>query len=259
MEKLQPHLKIKQGDIGPYVLLPGDPGRIKRIVKYWDEAKEIVFNREFLTYTGMYKGIPISATSTGIGSPSAAIAVEELSNVGAKVFIRVGTCGALKKEIQPGNLIIPSRALRNEGTTPEYVESGFDAVPAPEVFDALQQAAKELGKVYFVGVNRTHDAFYEPAQNFLRLTEIPEYKSGVLVSSEMECSTVFVTARLRGLKAGAVLAVNTSEPLEEIAKNPDLIYHLETSPKADDGIDATIQVALKAIEELEKKLQLRKK
>jgi len=244
----QPHLKIKQGDIAPFVLLPGDPGRIERIVKRWDEAHEVAYNREFLTYSGRYKGIPISATSTGIGSPSAAIAVEELANVGAKTFIRIGTCGALRKEIEPGRLIIPNQAIREEGTTKEYVGDNYQALPDRAVFGALKQAAEEMSVKYFIGSNRTHDSFYEPAINFLRLMELPEYKNGKLISSEMECSAVFTVARLRGLKAGAVLSVNTTEILEEVADNPTMLYRLEVSPTADQGVEYAIKTALRAIE-----------
>lgn len=248
MEKLQPHLKIKKGDIAEIVLIPGDPARVKRIAKYWEEAREVVFNREFLTYTGRYKGIPISATSTGIGSPSAAIAVEELVNAGAKIFIRIGTCGALKKEIAPGSLIIPDRALRQEGTTKEYLDDQAEAKPDSGIFEALRRAAQELDKAFYSGTNRTHDGFYETPGNFLKLAGLPEYRNGELVSSEMECSAVFVVAALRQAKAGAVLAVNISEPLDEIIKNPDMIYHLESSPEADQGVERAIQVALRAVE-----------
>jgi len=251
----QSHLLIKKGDIAPYVLLPGDPGRIKRIVRFWDSGKEVKYNREFLTWTGTYKGIPISATSTGIGCPSAAIAVEELTNAGAEIFIRIGTCGALKKEIRPGNLILPDSALRQDGTTKEYVVPDFVAQASPEVFKALSDAAQSLGMVFFSGINRTHDAFYETTENFLSLMQTEEYKKGRLVSSEMECSSVFTVASLRGKKSGAVLAVNTAEPLEDIAKDPDLIYRLETTPDADKGIDDSIRVALRAIELLEKRKQ----
>lgn len=248
MSKLQPHLKIKKGDIAPYVFLPGDPGRIPKIVKHWDSGEEIEYNREFLTYTGKYKGIPISVTSTGIGCPSAAIAVEELANCGAKVFIRIGTCGALKKEIKPGDLIIPSKALRLDGTTKEYVSEDFEAKPDEDVYKALIKAMENFQFKYFIGVNRTHDAFYETTENFLKLMELPEYQEGNLVSSEMECSAVFTIAKIRGLKAGTVLAVNTSEPLEAIAENPDLVYQLETTKDADKGVENAVLVALRAVE-----------
>jgi len=129
----QPHIKCKEGDVAKYVLLPGDPGRIEKIIKYWDEAKKIAFNREFLTYTGKYKGIEVSATSTGIGGPSTAIAVEELVNIGAKVLIRVGTCGSLREVIKIGDIIIPIAAMKQDGTSKDYLPVEFPAVADLEV------------------------------------------------------------------------------------------------------------------------------
>lgn len=252
---LQPHIKCQEGDISPIVLTPGDPNRVKKIITYWDEAREVANNREFLTYTGKYKGIPISATSTGVGSPSAAIAIEELANIGAKVFLRIGTCGAFKKEINPGDLIIPFAAIRAEGTTKEYLPPEFPSVADPFIFRNMEDSAKELGFRYFTGIDRTHDAFYEHINNMLRWGEIYKDKrmskwNAPIVSSEMECSTVLMLAMLRGLKAGCVLSVNTTEPLDEIAENPDLIYELIESPNAKDGIDKAIQVALKTVEKI---------
>ncbi|RJO59470.1 uridine phosphorylase [Candidatus Parcubacteria bacterium] len=251
MEKTQPHLNLITGDVPAFVFLPGDPARIDKITKYWDSWKEIAYQREFRTCVGTYKGIPVAATSTGIGSPSAAIAVEELVAVGAKTFIRIGTCGALKSEIQPGDIIIPSRALRLEGTTQEYVNDDFQASADPTVLKSLETSAKELGIKSFTGVNRTHDAFYESAERFLRLMKLPEYACGELISSEMECSAIYTVAKLRNTRAGAVLAVNTTEPLDRIAKNPDLIYQLEVSPRAAEGIDRAIRTALRAVELLD--------
>ena len=248
MTELQPHIKLKKGDIAPYVLIPGDPGRVRTIASYWQEAKEIMFNREFLTMTGVYNGVPISAVSTGIGCPSAAIAVEELANIGAKVLIRVGTCGALREEIKVGDLIIPNRALRQDGTTKEYVDSKKQAIPDDDVYNKLIQAAEKLDYRYFTGVNRTHDAFYEPIDNFLNLQKLPEYEQGDLISSEMECSAVFLVGGFRSIKTGAVLAVNTEEPLNLIAKNPEMIYHLETAGDGISGISRAIRTALLAVE-----------
>ncbi len=252
MSTFQPHIKLKSGDIAPYVLIPGDPARVKKIANYWDEAREVVFNREFLTMTGRYKSIPVSAISTGIGCPSAAIAVEELSQVGAKVLIRIGTCGALQSQIKGGDLIIPNQTLRQDGTTQEYVDQSVKALPNKEVYQALVSSAEKLGYRYFTGINRTHDAFYEPVENFLSLRNLAEYKSGQLISSEMECSAVFLVGKLKGLQTGAILAVNTEEPLDLIAENPEMIYHLETSPHAVAGVDKAIQTALTAIEDLAK-------
>lgn len=257
MEKLQPHIKCKPGDVAKYVLLPGDPGRVKQIVKYWDRAKKVAENREFLTYTGRYKGIPVSATSTGIGCPSAAIAIEELANIGAEVFIRVGTCGGLHKKVKAGDIVVPLAAMRCEGTSKEYLPEEFPAVSDPEVYNALMTAAKQLKYKIHTGINRTHDAFYEHQDNLLRWASLYKDKrmrkwEYPLVSSEMECAIVFLLPMLRGLKAGCVLVNVTPEPLSDLAKDPGLIYKIDEGGKKI-GVDEAIKVALKAIEILEGK------
>jgi uridine phosphorylase len=254
---MEPHIKCKKGDIAKYVLIPGDPARVKNIASYWDKAREIANNREFLTYTGTYKGIPITATSTGIGCPSAAIAIEELANIGAKVFIRIGTCGALQRGISAGDLIIPFAAVRAEGTSKEYVPEEFPSVATPEIFNALTKAADKLKYKYFTGINRTHDAFYEHIDNFVRWGRI--YKDErmknwkyPLVSSEMECSIALLLPMLRGLQSGCVLAVNTPEPLEDVVKDPNMIYKLDETKSTKSGIDEAIKTALESILLLEK-------
>jgi len=246
---IQPHLKCKERDVEKYALLPGDPSRVERITKYLEDVRKISLNREFLTYTGKYKGIPVTVTSTGIGCPSAAIAIEELANLGAEVFIRVGTCGSLQKEINVGDLIIPFAAMRSEGTTKEYVQPEFPALADLDVFNALIKAAKTLNLKFFTGVNRTHDAFYEAKENFLELNKI---KSKKLVSSEMECSTIFLLPMIKNLKGGAILTVATFEPLEEVAKNPELVYELIGKESVDEGIENSIKIALEAVNILEK-------
>jgi len=254
---MQPHIKCKRGDISKYVIIPGDPARVKLIASFWDKAKEVANNREFLTYTGFYKGIKISATSTGIGCPSTAIAIEELANIGAEVFIRVGTCGALKKEIESGDLIIPYAAIRAEGTSKEYIPSEFPSVATPEIFNKLVEAAKKEKLRFFTGINRTHDAFYEHINNFIKwgdiyLDERMKNWKYPLVSSEMECSIAFLLPMLRGLKSGCVLAVNTPEPLDEVVKDPAMIYKLDSSSHTKSGIENAIKVALEAIVMIEK-------
>jgi len=253
MTNLQPHINIKSGDISPYVLIPGDPARVRKIAEYFDDPKEVMFNREYLTINGIYKGVAITAMSTGMGCPSAAIAVEELAKVGAKVLIRIGTCGGLKKDILPGDLIIPKRALKQDGTTLEYEDKAVESLPNDQIFTNLVDSAQKLNYRYFTGVNRTHDAFYETIDNFLKLMELPEYENGELVSSEMECAAVFTVAKLRGLKAAAVLSVNTAEPLEEVKANPDIVYQLEVTEEAKKGVDRAIEVALNTIVKMDGK------
>lgn len=255
--KKQPHILCDTQDIGKIVLLPGDPGRAKYIAKnYFERAKRIAQNREFTTYTGYYKGVKISTTSTGIGSPSTAIAVEELINIGAKVLIRVGTCGgALKKEILPGSIIIPTATIREEGTTKEYLPSEFPAVADFQVIDALSKSAQDLRFKYYLGINRTHDSFYGQSKNIKQWGSIytnPRTKDWEypLLSSEMECAPLFLIGTLRGVKTGAVLAVNANpEPLKEIVLGQfkfDVPNTKIKSMEAEKSIDRAITTALEA-------------
>lgn len=241
---LQQHLKIDK--IEKYVLLPGDPGRIDKILKYLTDIQEINVNREFRSFNGRYKGIKISIVSTGIGCPVAAIAVEELANIGAEVLIRIGTCGGLLKEMQPGDIVIPNAAMCFDGTTKEYKPDIKKIEANKRVTKSLIESAKQSGTKYFVGTNRTHDAFYEPTENFVKLV------GQGLISSEMECSSVFLVSDLRNLQAGAILVVNTPEPPEEVLRNPNVVYRLVDENRVQQGVDNAIKIALEAIRILEK-------
>ena len=204
--KMQYHLKLKPGDVGKYVLLPGDPDRVLRISKYLDDVKEVVFHREYRTCTGSYKGIKVSATSTGIGCPSAAIAVEELANVGATHFIRVGSTGALQPHINVGDIIINTASMRNEGTTKFYVDDGFPAVADHFLTHALIQAGTELEKKkpleLHIGLNASDDAFYGETPEWIEM--LSRHK---LLNVEMESAAIFSIAHMRGLKAAMVCGV----------------------------------------------------
>ena len=156
----QYHVALKKGDIGKYVLLPGDPGRVPLIAEYFDAAKEVACNREYRTYTGTVAGITVSATSTGIGCPSAAIAVEELIRVGAEVFIRIGTAGALQRGIGLGDVVITTASVREEGTTRQYVPLSYPSVADLDVTLALREAAKKLEVNYHCGISHCKDAFF---------------------------------------------------------------------------------------------------
>lgn len=261
----QPHILCTKEDLGKVVLLPGDPARAKLIgEKYLDKGKFIAQYREFLTYTGFYRGIKVSVTSTGIGSPSTAIVVEELINLGAKLLIRVGTCGgALKDYIKVGSIIIPTASIREEGTTKEYLPEEFPAIADYRVVRALESSAQEQGFPYYIGINRTHDAFYGQAKNIKKWGSPyldPRMKNWdyPLLSSEMECAPVFLISLMRGVMAGAVLAVNyTPEPLEEIVKGVKKFStpgtHLVTK-EAKASVDRAIKTALGAVEKLKNML-----
>lgn len=157
---LQYHIKCKEGDVAPYVLLPGDPKRVEVVASFWDEARKIADNREYITYAGVYKGVPITCTSTGIGCPSTAIALEELARIGATTFIRIGTCGTFQDHVRNGDLAIFDSAMRYDGTSRLYVPPEFPAVASLEVTQALIEAAQSLGFPYHVGTARSADSFY---------------------------------------------------------------------------------------------------
>ncbi len=237
---LQPHIKIEKAE--KYVLLSGDPSRSKMISeKFLENSELIVDNRGLPIYRGYYKNIPIMAATSGMGCPSASIVVEELINCGAKIIIRIGTCGGLLKEMEPGDLIIPNAAMCFDGTTKEY-DSKIEKINSDkEISKALISSAKKQNLKYFIGINRTHDAFYEPMENFVKLA------GKGLISSEMECSIVFLVSSLRGMKSGAILTVNTPEPPEEVLKDPNVIYKLVDKEKVMKGVENSVKVALEAI------------
>ncbi|NLJ79294.1 MAG: nucleoside phosphorylase [Tissierellia bacterium] len=214
---LQYHLKIGKGDIAPYILLPGDPGRVKKVAEYWDEARLVAENREYITYTGTYKGAPISCTSTGIGCPSTAIAMEELARCGAHTFIRIGTCGAFQDHIRSGDIAIFDSAMRLDGTSHLYAPAEYPAVANYEVINACIKALDKLGYVGHVGTTRTSDAFYarRPAKgsSFGDFDQsnwkyhFDDLKKLNVLASEMEASIIMVLARIWGLRAGGMAAV----------------------------------------------------
>ncbi|MCX6084565.1 MAG: nucleoside phosphorylase, partial [Caldiserica bacterium] len=159
-DEVKYHVRLKQGDVGRYVLLPGDPGRCEVIAKWFDNPVKVAQNREYVTYTGTLLGEKVSVTSTGIGGPSTAIAVEELAMIGAETFIRVGTSGAMQPDIGIGDLAIVTAAIRDEGTTRQYMPIEFPAVANIDVTLALRAAAEQLHLAFHLGVSQSKDSFY---------------------------------------------------------------------------------------------------
>lgn len=214
---LQYHIRCDSGDVAPFVLLPGDPGRVPLVAEQWDSAHLVAQNREYVTYTGQYKGVPISCTSTGIGCPSTAIALEELARIGARVFIRIGTCGTFLDQVNIGDLAIFDSAMRYDGASHLYAPPEFPAVASLEVTQALITAAQSTGGRYHVGTTRSADSFYarhsKPGSSFNSYwqSDWAEHfadlqRLGVL-GAEMEASVIFVLARVWGLRAGACAVV----------------------------------------------------
>jgi len=211
----QYHLELREGDVAETVLLPGDPGRIEKITDGWDDHSVLADHREYRTATGTHDGTPITATSTGIGSPSAAIAVEELARVGAETLIRVGSCGAIQPETDLGDLIITTGAVRQEGTSREYIREDYPAVADHDVVAALAAAAEELGYDYHVGLTASTDSFYagqsrEGFEGFRARgseADIEELKDANVLNFEMEASAILTLANIYGLRGGAVCTV----------------------------------------------------
>lgn len=210
------HLNVTAGEVGRYVILPGDPGRVPLIAQYLEGARPVASNREYTTYTGSLCGEPVSVVSTGIGGPSAAIALEELVRCGAHTFIRVGTSGGMDTKVVGGDLIVATAAVRAEGTSREYLPDGYPAVADFEVVSALAEAARSLsgdadGSRYHVGVVQSKDSFYgETNPETMPVRErLDENWQGYLrlgcLTSEMECAALFSVGLSRGVRVGAVL------------------------------------------------------
>ncbi|PKK89347.1 MAG: uridine phosphorylase [Candidatus Wallbacteria bacterium HGW-Wallbacteria-1] len=212
-DELQYHIHLKKGDIGRYVILPGDPGRVPKIAQFFDNPKEIAFNREYRTFVGTVDGIQVACTSTGIGCPSAAICIEELIKIGADTFIRVGTAGSLQENVGLGDLTISMSSVREEGTSRQYVPLAWPSTASFEVTSALKQAADKLGFTAHVGVTHCKDAFYTegsdgedlPLREHNRQMWEAWRKVGVL-STSMESAALFTVGAIRRVHVGEITA-----------------------------------------------------
>lgn len=245
-EGRQYHIALCPGEAGEYCILPGDPGRVAEIAGYLENSVLIANNREYLTYAGTYRGKRVSVTSTGIGGPSAAIAVEELVKCGVHTFIRIGTCGGMQPKVHAGDVIIPTAAIRAEGTSAEYLPSGYPAAASFEVVQALQSGARELSLTSHVGVVHSKDSFYGqtepdtmPVGRQLRESWQAYISLGCL-ASEMECAAIFSVGMTRGVRVGAVLTA---------IWNPELDKTGEDTSRSSSN-DSAIRCALAAIERL---------
>ncbi len=223
----QYHIGLKKGDVGKYVILPGDPKRCEKIAQYFDNPQLVGDNREFVTYTGYIDGEKVSVTSTGIGGPSAAIALEELTKIGATTFIRVGTCGGMAIDVKGGDIVIATAAIRMEGTSKEYAPIEFPAVANLEIVNALVKSASELGYTYHTGVVQCKDSFYgqhNPEKmpvHYELQNKWEAWKKLGCLASEMESAALFVVASYLGVKIGSVfLTVANQERKKENLENP---------------------------------------
>ncbi len=223
MQKLEKqfHIHCVEGDVGRYVILPGDPGRCESIAALFDDAHHVAQNREFNIYTGSLLGEKVSVCSTGIGGPSAAIAMEELHNVGADTFLRVGTCGGIDLDVQSGDIVVATGAIRYEHTSREYAPIEYPAVPDFDVTAALRDASLALGNRTHVGVVQCKDSFYgqhspEKSPVSRELTERWEaWKRLGVKASEMESAALFVVADALGCRCGSCFHVIWNQEREK--------------------------------------------
>ena len=233
----QYHIGLKEGDIGEYVILPGDPKRCAKIAAYLDDAKLIADKREFTTYTGFLNGVKISVTSTGIGGPSAAIALEELTKIGGKYFIRVGTCGGMDLDVKSGDLVIATGAIRMEGTTKEYAPVEFPAVANYEIATALIEASQKLNMPYHVGIVECKDSFYGqhspdlmPVSYELKNKWNAWLKLGCL-ASEMESAALFVVGSYLKVKVGSIFLVVANQEREQQGMDNPVVHDTDSAIK----------------------------
>lgn len=209
------HLDLSPGDLPPIVLVPGDVDRVQKIISTWEAPELLARKREFVSYRGLYRGVPLGVTSTGIGGPAMSIALEELAQVGARTLIRVGSCGSLKPEVLVGDLVVSRASYRMDGASLTYAPAGYPASADPDVYQALVQAAKGLGVRYHSGITASVDSFYSgQGRPGFRGYVAPPMRSLLqdlvdmnITNIEMESATLLTLANLFGLRAGVVCAV----------------------------------------------------
>ena len=215
------HIRCVEGDVGRYVFLPGDPGRCESIAQYFDNPVHVGMHREYNIYTGTLLGQKVSVCSTGIGGPSAAIAMEELHNIGADTFIRVGTCGGIDLEVQPGDVVVANGAIRFEHTSLEYAPLEFPAVPDFGVTAALKAASEDLGYRTHVGVVQCKDSFYgqhspdKSPVSYELLQKWESWKRLGVKASEMESAALFVLASALRVRCGSCFHVIWNQEREK--------------------------------------------
>ena len=240
-EGLQYHLQIRKGDVGRYVILPGDPKRCKKIAAYFENPVLVADSREFVTYTGTLDGVKVSVTSTGIGGPSASIAMEELIQCGADTFIRVGTCGGMALDVEGGDIVVATGAIRAEGTSKEYAPIEFPAVADLTVTNALVQAAKNLGKKWHAGVVQCKDAFYgqhEPEIMPVSYELENKWQAWLRLgckASEMESAALFVVADYLKVRCGSVFLVVANQEREKAGLYNPVEHDTEAAIRAGIG------------------------
>ena len=251
----QYHIQVAEGEVGRYVIMPGDPKRCVKIAQYFDNPILVADNREYITYTGTLDGVKVSVTSTGIGGPSAAIAMEELYRCGADTFIRIGTCGGMQTEVKSGDVVVATGAIRMEGTSREYAPMEFPSVADLSVTNALVHAAEKKGYPFHTGVVQCKDAFYgqhEPETkpvSYELMNKWEAWKRLGCLASEMESAALFSVASYLRVRAGSCFLVVANQEREKLGLENPVVHNT----------DMAIQVAVEAIRSLIQEEQKKEK
>ncbi len=234
---IQYHLHTKKGDVGRYVILPGDPGRVEKIAKHLEDPSFVSQNREFVIWNGTLEGETVTVCSTGIGGPSTAIAIEELSQCGCDTFVRMGTCGGIKLSVIGGSVVVATGAVRQDGTSREYAPIEYPAVPDFSVTESLVAACKVLKLDWHAGVVQSKDSFYgqhdpEAMPTASELTYKWEaWKRLGVLASEMESSTLFTVCARLGARSGACFYVVGNQEREKLGMSNPKVFDTEVAIK----------------------------
>lgn len=240
------HIQVAPDEVGRYVIMPGDPKRCEKIAQYLDDPVMIADNREYITYTGTLDGVKVSVTSTGIGGPSASIALEELHRCGADTFVRIGTCGGMQLDVESGDVVITTGAIRMEGTSREYAPIEYPAVPDLQVTNALVDAAKKLDVTYHTGVVQCKDSFYgqhEPEVkpvSYELLNKWEAWKQLGCQASEMESAAMFIVCSALHARMGSCFLVVANQEREAKGMHNPVVH----------DTDVAVRVAIESVREL---------
>ena len=238
----QPHLLVEAGDIHDLAIIPGDPDRVDRIAAMCEDVEGVADNREYRVVNATYEGRPLTICSTGIGCPSAAIAIEELHAVGVETVIRCGTTGALQADIEIGDMVVATGAAKEEGTTKRYESSVYPATPTYDVLSALVESAEANDEDVHVGPIVSDDAYYAESD-----AAVADWEAAGLLAVEMEAAAVFTLARRKGMAAGAICTVD-GNLVEGTQKGAD--GETELPAKAKNNVERAIEITLSAATQL---------
>lgn len=242
----QYHIQVAPGEVGRYVILPGDPKRCEKIAQYFDDPVLIADNREYVTYTGTLDGVKVSVTSTGIGGPSASIAMEELVKCGADTFVRIGTCGGMQTEVKSGDVVVATGAIRMEGTTKEYAPIEYPAVPNIDVLNSLIESGRKLteGKCdLHAGVVECKDSFYGQHSpevmpvSYELLNKWEAWLRMGCLASEMESAALFIVGQFLRVRVGSLFLVVANQEREKLGLENPVVH----------DTDLAVRIAVDAI------------